>query len=409
MFQQRDNWWDLICILDLPNMSGTIYSAEEKRKNEESHKNSGRMTPPPSGNNSKILPYDELLHYNIDNKFIKIIISGINVFLSEEWCKQQFYDYTNNIISLIYDINNNILQNNTILSEKQKKFVDGNSQRLHIIKNTTEFSELYAHPWVWCSSNDVNDLEQEINYISTCNTPLYNKHTNKTQDINTITTINPINPKVDNELNPTSPHSPIVKEQNKIKLLTPIWLNLYSYLRRLQYENNMNNIDEIQLFYQSFDLYLRTEITLQGLLILLPLSKGGILCIAMGLFHKSPLVKYYTMRILKRLQLYTSTKYAYDTLDAYFHEAYNRIYSKDIQGILHKEIVEYNSNNKDIRRGVVAGEEYILPNDIDNNDVFDPTTALSSLVSNTIALMSVEEDRYDVAFSETIDELDLLR
>ena len=38
MFQQHESWWDLLCILDLPNNTGYIYSAEERKADAESGK-----------------------------------------------------------------------------------------------------------------------------------------------------------------------------------------------------------------------------------------------------------------------------------------------------------------------------------------------------------------------------------
>jgi hypothetical protein len=196
--------------------------------------------------------------------------------------------------------------------------------------------------------------------------------------------------------------------ENPARSFKSEWLNLRSYVCRLQLQNGLNAVDEVQMYYQHFDLYLRTEHTLQALLVLMPQSKGGLLPIATGLFHKSPLVRHYALLVLQRIQQYASTRCAYDALDGYFHTSYNRQLEKEDSGSLQVEIVEFNRSAKETRPGAQDGEEASSTGESAESEVFDPAGALTSLVQNTFALMGGEET-YDAAFSETIDELDLLR
>jgi hypothetical protein len=199
-----------------------------------------------------------------------------------------------------------------------------------------------------------------------------------------------------------------VSTENPARSFKSVWLNLRSYVRRLQLQNGLNAVDEVQMYYQHFDLYLRTEHTLQALLVLMPQSKGGLLPIAIGLFHKSPLVRHYALLVLQRIQQYASTRCAYTALDGYFHTAYDRQLEKEASGSLQVEIVEFNRSSKEPRPNTQEGEEVSSTGESAESEGFDPAGALTSLVQNTFALMGGEET-YDVAFSETIDELDLLR
>jgi hypothetical protein len=69
MFQNRNTWWDLVCVLDLPNGKGTVQTSEE-HKMEEAQAKGKSYTPP-------IKQPEESQHENIDSKFIGIVLSGI--------------------------------------------------------------------------------------------------------------------------------------------------------------------------------------------------------------------------------------------------------------------------------------------------------------------------------------------
>jgi len=445
MFQQHDSWWDLLCVLDLPNGTGHIYSAEERRAQDGSKSGAGRMTPPPSGKPAaRHLSYEDMPHYNLDNKFAKAVLSGINALIGEDWVRQQFYDHTSSILHLALDLDQNILQHNHKLNAVQRKFAEQNAARVKIIRQSAEFVEIPAHPWVWCADKDT----AERDYIhsqsnSPVGSPTGSSMASSMAAAAALKGAQPATPprvvskarnaKVapdtmsvasDSATSDLSDVSPTPSEREMVSIANParahksIWLLLRSYVRKLQLESGLNAVDETQLYYQQLELYLRSETSLQALLVLLPHSKGGLLPIATGLFHKSPLVRLYASRILQRVQQYSSTRGAYRALEGYFHTAYDRQHAKDLDGTLQSEILEYNRAaretfvgglNDDLSAGDDAPEVFETLNGLNTLDTLDAAAgSLSSMLQSAVAMMTPDET-YDAAFSETIDELDLLR
>jgi hypothetical protein len=113
MFQENDSWWDLLCVLDLPNNTGTVKTVEEKRAEDEktkpnrSHANVAAL----SGSNHNpvaAIANDDQPHYSMDNKFITTLLSAVSHKLTEDVVRQKFFDYTSAImhqaqaIDLIY-------------------------------------------------------------------------------------------------------------------------------------------------------------------------------------------------------------------------------------------------------------------------------------------------------------------
>lgn len=452
MFQQHDSWWDLLCVLDLPNGTGHIYSAEERRAQEGSKSGAGRMTPPPghAGKaSSKPLSYEEMPHYSLDNKFAKAVLSGINALIGEDWVRQQFYDHTSSILHLALDLDQNILQQHHKLNAVQRKFAEQNAARVKIIRQSAEFVEIPAHPWVWCSDKDTAErdfLHSQSN--SPVGSPLAAssiassmaaaaalkgsqpatppRGASKARNAKVAPDTVPVTSEsIDSDLSDASPTpSDAGKEREMVSIANParahksIWLLLRSYVRKLQLETGLNAVDETQLYYQQLELYLRSETSLQALLVLLPHSKGGLLPIATGLFHKSPLVRLYASRILQRVQQYSSTRGAYRALEGYFHTAFDRQHAKDQDGTLQSEILEYNRAaretivgglNDDLSAGDEGPEVFETLNGLNTLDTLDAAAgSLSSMLQSAVAMMT-PDDTYDAAFSETIDELDLLR
>lgn len=461
MFQQHDSWWDLLCILDLPNGTGHIYSAEERRRGEDSSKSSaGRMTPPPnsakSRNSQPVQPYDEMPHYAVDSRFIKGVISGINALIGEDWVRQQFTDHSSSILHLALDQDQTIVQNPHKLSEKVRKFAEANAPRVKLIRQSVEFAEVPPHPWVWCTESDFGEDQSgpstplgspaatsvlaaaaataaavaSANTGSVSATVVTASSEDSAPSTPSRASINgkgrpptgkkgAIHPAPD--LDVQSPGTDCVTVTNPARAAKSIWLLLRSYVRKLQLESGLNAVDETQLCYQHLEQYLRSEGTLQALLVLLPESKGGLLPIATGLFHKSPLVRLFATRLLQRIQQYPSTRVAFTSLDGYFHTAFERQRDKDADGTLQQEILEYNRSMRESRGAGALNDDLLLllPEHLGYNEettasevVFEGASALSSLLQNTFAMMGGEEEgnrAYDGAFSETIDELDLFR
>lgn len=128
MFQQHDTWWDLLCVLDLPNGAGYVYSpGEDTNRHALLSAMGGRASPTPSiqvhksaskqsltnivgSRFQKLLSHLPLAgsaanaHVASDQKFVSDVVTGINAPLGEEWVRQQFYDYTSSILHLVNDL-----------------------------------------------------------------------------------------------------------------------------------------------------------------------------------------------------------------------------------------------------------------------------------------------------------------
>jgi hypothetical protein len=152
MFQQHDTWWDLLCVLDLPHNSGTVLSAEEKRhddiggrsdRSSLSAMNSNKHTPHIDGGGNEDEEGNSCLI--MDEKFIAGVLSGIQSKLGEEWVRQQFVDYTNNIL---YLAQNMALLKSKRLSEKKRKIMEANSFRATILRKAPEFLLIPTNPWL---------------------------------------------------------------------------------------------------------------------------------------------------------------------------------------------------------------------------------------------------------------------
>jgi len=296
MFQQHESWWDLLCILDLPHNTGTILSAEEKRHDESggrsdrsslSAMNSNKQMHHNEGSGNEEEEGNTYVH--MDDKFITAVLSGIQSKLGEEWVRQQFIDYTNNILYLAQNMS---LLKSRRLSEKKRKIMEANSFRASILRKTPEFSGIPTNPWLLV---DKNRLEKET-----------------TSNI------------IDSEKGDT----------------------LKYYVFRLQNEENIHPIFEAEtMFYELSRL--TTEADIQALLTLLPESEGGLYPIASGLFNPNPSVRLYTVQLLESIKKYPSTSPSLEGLNLMLSSAFIRVQQKIQSGSLENDIKIYNMRTKE--------------------------------------------------------------
>ena len=101
-------------------------------------------------------------------------------------------------------------------------------------------------------------------------------------------------------------------------------VNLRRSLRRLQCAPPDLTEDERLKIYKALDESLRTEMDLKELLVLLPESQGGILCLALGLLNRSENVRALTVSILQRLESIPSTRAAVNQLNFFLQSSYTR-------------------------------------------------------------------------------------
>lgn len=493
MFQQHENWWDLLCILDLPNHTGHVYGRGEKRTEDplamrsSAANHSAASNSSAAGSTRQNISYEDLPHYSVDHKFIVGVLSGIHHgSLNELWVRQQFYDYTFAIVNHTQD--KGILINTNKLGEEAKKFLDANAERMQILSNTSEFREMVQNPWMLlCKNNSIetvttgyqaNLIEQKTIHTIDENRRRSADFTSKkvnlqlSDDIQSIagdlantkndpTFVTPMKAKEGKESTQLSLQQPFTKTNNTdnntpITPMTPSSPNKVSangflmkaYVRKLQYEKNINTFKEAPQYFLHLERNLNSESSLQALLLLLPESTGGLLPIAMGLFHPSPTVKLCTTNILSKLKLFKSTEQAFHSINGFIITAYERNLSKLEDGSLEIEAekeqnflaaIPSTPNLYDVR-GVPSNamkreltppmsgtdaEKKIESNNNSNSDTNigerDSFTQLteSLTISSSIAMLqqSITDFVSDVdinnsdkpqGFSTTIDELDMI-
>jgi len=110
MFTSKSSWWDVLCVLDIPNNTVSIETVEDRKKNDKGKNDifdvslsSAEMMVGREGSGNGIISGDNIpLHHNnsiIDENFFVEVNAGIVNRLSEAWVRQKFIDYTTSIIN----------------------------------------------------------------------------------------------------------------------------------------------------------------------------------------------------------------------------------------------------------------------------------------------------------------------
>lgn len=208
MFQQRESWWDVLCVLDLPNNTGTVITAEDKKESTTSKSGGSNASGSASGSGNSngsssssssssngmhhsvsaatlaaatdtadvpmgglgsghpsranlTANEEKQQHLAVDSRFIQGVVSGINALFGEEWVRQQFADYTGSLLTFIQD--KNMLLHMSRLDDRTRHVAEANLQRLTILEASSEFKDLPKHPWVW------DKLATEASSVSVAN------------------------------------------------------------------------------------------------------------------------------------------------------------------------------------------------------------------------------------------------
>lgn len=278
MFQQHDKWWDLLCVLDIPNFMGQVYSAEEKAAEDKStsSRGAGRSIKDNQGP-------DEIAHIGPDQKFIQTVLSGIQARLGEEWVRQQFLDYTSSIF--INTLDKGLFLNTSKLGDKAKRLIEANLARMSQLDACQEFQQMPSNLWAWvqqATPKELSDSDIDLDGV-------------------------------------------VFK----------------TYIRKLKYEAGLESKQETEVFFQFFEKHLRSEASAQAFLVMLPESQGGILPLASGLFSSIPTVRLSTVQILLKLDSYCSTKPALSSLNSFMRSAFERQVKRLQEGSLQREVDEY--------------------------------------------------------------------
>ena len=265
MFQNHDTWWDLLCILDLPNNTGSVYTVEEKRQEDIANQKPGSNSSSSHGSGGggsgspRQQPPEESLHVASDAKFIAALQSGIEARLGENWVRHKFYELTSSIVALAQDPTG--LQLSIRLSDKARKVVEAQSHRANGLRQSTEVAGMPPNPWAWAAKNKGGAL-------------------------------------VDGSI-------------------------LRLHVRRLLLESDLQEADAEGIF-ADLSRDVQSETDFQALLSLLPESDGGLYPVAVGLLSPSPVVRASAVRLLSGVQKFDSTRTAFATLNGLLRNAYLR-------------------------------------------------------------------------------------
>ena len=123
------------------------------------------------------------------------------------------------------------------------------------------------------------------------------------------------------------------------------------------YESNLHPLLEMQMIYNYIvENCSNTEEQCQILLSMLPESLGGLSILCNGIFHENPSVRYKTVIICDRMQLYESTAPAYHALNGYYVSAISRQKAHIESGSLVEESEAYEHRLRETISSLRNGE-----------------------------------------------------
>jgi hypothetical protein len=317
MFTSKSSWWDVLCVLDLPNNTVSVETAEDRKKNDKSKHDVFDIPSNPSdltvgreassnglgGDNPIPLNHSNAI---LDDNFFVEVHAGIANRLSEAWVRQKFIDYTANIINyalmgteqmlgtlfpflptslliyLKYSLFLALLnRDNVILHENVRKDMEYNVNRAALVKKTLiESQNVTFNPYMWVNS----DGHSMVGYGE----------------------------------------------------------NIKSCIQKLTMITNLHPINEIQVMYSEIARTVsHSEEAVRALLVLLPESQGGIVPLAVGLFHPNPQVRIHSVEIMKLIRKYPSTKYVYDNLNSFIIDSFSRQEERLNNGTLLHDVASF--------------------------------------------------------------------
>ena len=398
MFQENDSWWDLLCILDLPNNTGTVKSAEEKRSEDAKTKsghtsNSSGAASSSTGSSSSALAgpmggpgNDEGTFYLIDFKFISAVISAVQAKVSEEIVRQKFFDFTNAIVTQAQALQvikswqqSLILETPTAAtplsptltsvrkgpgsqanSAHLKKMLNSNFGRSSALLDSCDFrpfaitsckntSNLLSPVPVQHETSEVSSDPDNISMTpfssdpqaASCVSPLLapiSKPEDLSDDLQQF----------DDEGKYSASSSDTGTPDSNRYLRRPVASDAFllkAAVFRLQHESGLSQ-REIFATFSFIERGITTELSAQECLVLFPESLGGIHAIASGLFSPNPNVRMLATKILQKFELFQSCRPVVDALNAYLRCAYSRNVEKQTNGQLASEIACYLSDGR---------------------------------------------------------------
>ena len=351
MFLERDQWWDLACVLDLPNSTGSVYNPEERKRSEENSK--GGMTTSVSNGalaarggiygglanvGGRLLPFEntEMIQLHIqdaaDSRHINGVISVISnrviesTVAEEEWVAERFLDYTSAIIEQIKDLSGPSMVGPRL---KKKGGAEILTARVAALRISPEFLLIPLSPWSWISRTaPANTIKAVSSFES---------GTNDAAHIELIKLNS-------NEL---SSSASINGHDIKSKDSSALELKLRSAIRRLlSGVPAINAHTEAPQIFSSVLEALQSEDSVQALLWHFPQSLGGLDTLGMGLLHPNPSVRLSAVGIIERVKKHPSTRIAVRLMNGALLGAFKKQLQLRDSGELAKSISKYGRNEK---------------------------------------------------------------
>ena len=319
VFLERDHWWDLACVMDLPNGTGAVYTPDEKKRAEE-HSKGGSLASNTSSSTAvstrsnhllgglanvggRLLPFEspEVIQQSAqdtaDARFITGLLSVIttramwNSTEEEEWVARRFFDYTNSVINIAQDVLGSV----SILGSPQLRDVDSSSERIRrgtvegglatprttALRSNPEFSLIPDSPWVWTASTNTVGLD------------------------------------------PDKLKSSPDQASGLMVAMGPLLKARVMALQRANNPSPTASYDFLSLL-QDILLILDSESSVQAMVSLFPFSLGGLDPIGMGLLHPNPSVRLHAVRILQKVKEYDSTRIIVNRMNGALQSAFSR-------------------------------------------------------------------------------------
>lgn len=364
MFQENESWWDVVCILDLANLSATVRvagNADVKRSLRSSgvtnHDESEHSTVSSTNGNGvvKLNSNKEarLLH-QISSQLTSKISSSLSGTDSDDhlsardsrfyqscmavlqsnsrfghedvelWLRVQFRDFLISTLNMVF-LYNHI--NGSTSSEASSK-----SQPVPSPQETTVPTPSSGPIHASTEATRIN-----MNKISQPSKRLYEKALSQVlqlkdnEMIQTAISWEWMVPtrSADNNLNDSSNNA------NRKRMLETI-STLKLLLLRLQIEINLS-FNALEIILNNLIACITSEQLVQSMVVMLPESQGGLHPIAVCLFSPHPQIRFLASNILTHIESYPSTIIYLSSLNSMYLSAYQRNVKKSQEGALLRE------------------------------------------------------------------------
>ena len=346
MFLERDQWWDLACVLDLPNGTGSVYSPEERKRSEE-HSKGGMTTSVSNGAlaarggiygglanvGGRLLPFEnpETVQQHIqdaaDSRYINGVISVISsrviqsTVAEEEWVAERFFDYTTAIIEHIKDLSGPAMVGPRL---KKKGDTEILTARVAALRISPEFLLIPLSPWSWISRTALANTNNSIFSVES------GANEEAHSELNTL------------NLNVFSSSVSIYGTDPKSVGSSALELKLRSEVRRLLCGvPAINAHTEAPQIFSGILEALQSEDSVQALLWHLPQSLGGLDTLGMGLLHPNPSVRLSAVGIIEKVEEFPSTRIAVQLMNGALLVAFKKQLRLRDSGDLASLILKY--------------------------------------------------------------------